>query len=106
MRGKHDDYVCHCQQKRPSGQNDNDDEIIIPVEPGVFALQGIQDLDAIIKLIVKRLHKSTLKVAGFLITKKEKTNVAADTLAILQQNFGNQVFTSMIPKNVALEEAH
>ena len=82
------------------------DEIIIPIEPGVFALQGIQDLDAIIKLIIKRLHKSTLKVAGFLITKKEKTNVAADTLAILQQTFGSQVFTSMIPKNVALEEAH
>ncbi len=82
------------------------DEIIIPVEPGVFALQGIQDLYEIIKLIIKRLNKSDLKVTGFLITKKERTNVAADTIDILQRSFGDQVFATMIPKNVALEEAH
>lgn len=82
------------------------DEIIIPVEPSVFALQGIQDLYEIVNLIIKRLNKRNLSITGFLITKKEKTNVATDTMAILQQTFGNKVFTSVIPKNIALEEAH
>lgn len=82
------------------------DEVIIPVAPGVFAMQGIEDLFELIRLIRERLDRPNLKVAGFLMNFYERTNVSRDIAADLQKYFGSAVFATMIPKNVSLEEAH
>ena len=82
------------------------DEIIIPVAPGVFAMQGIEDLFELIRLIRERLDRPNLKVTGFLMNFYERTNVSRDVAADLQKYFGSAVFETMIPKNVSLEEAH
>lgn len=82
------------------------DEIIIPVRPGIFALQGIEDLFSIIKLVQTRLNRPDLKVAGFVINEVDHTNVARDVQGELKKQFGSAVFDTQIPKNVSLEEAH
>ncbi len=82
------------------------DEVIIPVAPGVFAMQGIEDLFELINLIRERLDRPNLKVMGFLMNFYERTNVSRDVTADLQKYFGNAVFETVIPKNVSLEEAH
>lgn len=82
------------------------DEVIIPVAPGVFAMQGIEDLFELIQLIRTRLDRPNLKVTGFLMNFYERTNVSRDVAADLQKYFGSAVFETMIPKNVSLEEAH
>ena len=82
------------------------DEIIIPVTPGVFAMQGIEDLFELIQLIRDRLDRPNLQVTGFLMNFYEHTNVARDVAADLQKYFGSAVFETRIPKNVSLEEAH
>lgn len=81
------------------------DEVIVPIKPGVFAMQGIEDLFKIIKLVRERL-KIPLKVAGFILNEVERTNVSKDVYSELNNHFGEQVFKTQIPKNVSLEEAH
>ncbi len=82
------------------------DEVIIPVAPGVFAMQGIEDLFELIRLIRERLDRPQLKVAGFLLNFYEGTNVSKEILGDLQKYFPEAVFETQIPKNVSLEEAH
>ena len=82
------------------------DEVIIPVAPGVFAMQGIEDLFELIQLIRDRLDRPNLKVTGFLLNFYERTNVSRDVAADLQKYFGSAVFETQIPKTVSLEEAH
>jgi chromosome partitioning protein len=82
------------------------DEVIIPVRPGVFALQGIEDLFNIIRLVQTRLNRPDLKVAGFVINEVDQTNVARDVHTELRGHFGNAVFETQIPRNISLEEAH
>jgi chromosome partitioning protein len=80
--------------------------VIIPVQPGVFSLQGITDVHEIVGLATKRLGRTNLRVLGILVNFKEHTNVTRDTVEILQHNFDDSVFSTQIPKNVSLEEAH
>jgi chromosome partitioning protein len=82
------------------------DEVIIPVAPGVFAMQGIEDLFELINLIRDRLDRPHLKIAGFLLNFADGTNVAKDVQSDLQKYFSDAVFKTQIPKNVSLEEAH
>ncbi len=82
------------------------DEVIIPVMPGVFAMQGIEDLFELIQLIRERLNRADLKVSGFLLNFFERTNVSRDVADDLQKYFGSAVYETRIPKNVSLEEAH
>ncbi|MHA1280363.1 MAG: ParA family protein [Candidatus Helarchaeota archaeon] len=47
-----------------------------------------------------------LEILGVLCTFVERTNVSRDVEGQLRQYFGSKVFTTVIPKNVSLEEAH
>ena len=82
------------------------DEVIIPVAPGVFAMQGVEDLFELISLIRERLDRPNLKVTGFLMNFYERTNVSRDVATDLEKYFSGAVFETKIPKNVSLEEAH
>ena len=47
-----------------------------------------------------------LDILGVLCTFTERTNVSRDVEKQLRDYFGDLVFTTTIPKNVSLEEAH
>jgi chromosome partitioning protein len=82
------------------------ERVIVPVQPGVFSLQGIQDVIDVINLSIKRLGRTNLDLLGILVNLYERTNVTRDTIAILKEHFGAKLMTAQIPKNVSLEEAH
>ena len=47
-----------------------------------------------------------LEILGVLCTFTEQTNVSRDVQQQLRQYFPQQVFETVIPKNISLEEAH
>ena len=79
--------------------------IIIPVDCGYFSLRGIIRLEESIAKIRKHLDADT-QIFGVVCTLFDNTNVARDAVAAIHQRFGELAFTTAIPKNVKLEEAH
>lgn len=81
------------------------DGVIIPVDCGFFSLRGIVQLENTIEKIRKHLG-SQVSIAGVLCTMFDNTNVAKDAVNAIRQRFGDLAFTTVIPKNVKVEEAH
>lgn len=80
-------------------------EIIIPMEPGIFALEGIGQLVNVIKLIKRKIN-SQLDIKGVLLTRVDgRTNIAIEFKDELKEIFGNKVFDTIIHQNVAIGQA-
>lgn len=78
-------------------------EVIIPVEPGVFPLVGIQYLNSTIEKI-KRVNQE-LHITGVLPTMIDRTVLARETQEQLEKSFGEMILPS-IPRRVAIGEAN
>lgn len=78
-------------------------EVIIPVDPGLFPLIGLNLLQRTIEMV--RQANPELKVGGVLPTLLDRTALARDTQLELQQAFGTQLLPP-IPRRVAIGEAH
>ena len=81
------------------------DSVIVPVQCEYFALEGVSELlDTLIR--IRRAHNPKLAVEGILLTMyDERTNLAHQVRDDLRDFFGDQVFTTVIPRNVRLAEA-
>jgi chromosome partitioning protein len=82
------------------------DQVIIPVNASLFALTGIRKLLQTIQKVQTMLGRQDLKIAGVICTFQDHTLIAKDTLTQVREHFGSQVFNTLIPRNVSLEEAH
>ncbi len=80
------------------------DWVIVPVDSGVFALQGIKSLLAEIGEIQAGTNL-TVAVLGFLLTLCDNTLITSDVFDSLQESFGDQVFQTKIRRSVKLREA-
>jgi len=81
-------------------------KLLVPVSTGFFALTGIVQLKETIDMIRQTQLNPELDIIGVLCTFSDYTNVSKDVEKQLRDYFGDQVFTTTIPKNVSLEEAH
>ena len=82
------------------------DRLIIPVSAAFFALTGLVQLQETITMVRQQLNPD-LDILGVLCTFMEKnTNISKDVEHQLREHFGDLVFETTIPKNVAVEEAH
>ena len=81
------------------------DSILIPVQSEYYALEGLSQLLNTIKLV--RTHfNSALKIEGVLLTMYDKrTNLGQQVNAEVKKYFGDQVYETIIPRNVRLSEA-
>jgi chromosome partitioning protein len=81
------------------------DSVIVPVQCEYFALEGISELlDTLIR--IRRAHNPKLAVEGILLTMfDERTNLSHQVRDDLRDFFGDQVFSTVIPRNVRLAEA-
>jgi chromosome partitioning protein len=79
--------------------------VIITVDCGFFSLRGIVQLEETIAKVRQHLQ-GQLSVFGVLCTLFDNTNVAKDAISAIRDRFGAVAFTTVIPKNVKLEEAH
>ena len=79
--------------------------VLVPIQCEYFALEGVTELwDTLVR--VRRTFNPTLAIEGFLLTMyDERTNLSNQVVSDLRDFLGNQVFSTIIPRNVRLAEA-
>lgn len=81
------------------------DGVIIPVQCEYLALEGLSELLNTIRLVRESLNPR-LSVRGVLMTMYDaRTNLANQVVEEVKRYFPNQVFKSIIPRNIRLGEA-
>lgn len=81
------------------------DSLLVPIQCEYFALEGVTELfDTLARL--RRGLNPKLLIEGLLLTMyDERTNLSAAVAKDLRDFYGNQVFKTVIPRNVRLAEA-
>ncbi|MFH1289081.1 MAG: AAA family ATPase [bacterium] len=81
------------------------DGVIIPVQCEYYALEGLSQLLATIKLVKERLNLQ-LEIDGALLTMHdERTNLSKQVVQEIQKYFTDKVYKTIIPRNVRLSES-
>lgn len=81
------------------------DEILIPVQAEYYALEGLGQLLETVQLVKDRIRPE-VDVLGAVITMYDgRTKLSDDVLQELYKYFPNNIFRSVIPRNVRLAEA-
>jgi chromosome partitioning protein len=81
------------------------DSLLVPIQCEYFALEGVTELfDTLAR--IRRVLNPGLAIEGLLLTMyDERTNLSAAVAADLRDFYGQQVFNTIIPRNVRLAEA-
>lgn len=79
--------------------------LLVPIQAEYYALEGVTELfDTLAR--IRRLHNPTLMIEGLLLTMyDERTNLSGAVASDLRDFYGQQVFRTVIPRNVRLAEA-
>jgi chromosome partitioning protein len=79
--------------------------LLVPIQCEYYALEGVTELfDTLAR--IRRLHNPGLTIEGLLLTMyDERTNLSAAVASDLRDFYGQQVFETVIPRNVRLAEA-
>lgn len=81
------------------------DGVIVPVQCEYLALEGLGQLTQTIERVRSALFPE-LQVRGVILTMFDnRTNLSNDVVAEVSKHFPNQVFKSIIPRNIRLAEA-
>lgn len=81
------------------------DTILIPVQCEYYALEGLSDLLGTVRTVKKRLNPK-LTIEGVLLTMYDgRTNLSLQVAEEVKHHFHNQVYATVIPRNVRLSEA-
>jgi chromosome partitioning protein len=78
-------------------------DIIIPIQCGYFALEGVAQLLNIIDMVRRSLNVK-LEVEGVVMTMYSRSKLADGIISEIKNHFGNKLYNSIIPKNVRLDE--
>ena len=80
-------------------------EVFIPTQLHYFALEGIDQLLKIIKLVKRRINKD-LEITGIVCTMyDERTKLNREAFSKIQKLFGKKLFKTKIKNNIKLAEA-
>ena len=79
--------------------------LLVPIQAEYYALEGVTELfDTLAR--VRRLHNPALSIEGLLLTMyDERTKLSMAVASDLRDFYGQQVFKTVIPRNVRLAEA-
>ena len=81
------------------------DSALVPLQCEYYAMEGLAHIIKTISLVRERLNPH-LRVEGVVLTMFDgRTSLAAQVRAEAQQHLGNQVLTTVIPRNIRLSEA-
>jgi chromosome partitioning protein len=81
------------------------DEVLIPIQCEYYALEGLTQLMRSIRMVREELNPD-LRIGGVLLTMFDtRTNLAHQVVEEVRSFFGEQVFHTVIPRNVRLSEA-
>ncbi|HAF15359.1 MAG TPA: chromosome partitioning protein ParA [Blastocatellia bacterium] len=79
--------------------------LLVPIQCEYYALEGVTELfDTLAR--IRHLHNPNLTIEGLLLTMyDERTNLSSAVASDLRDFYGQQVFQTVIPRNVRLAEA-
>lgn len=81
------------------------DEVLMPMECEYFAMEGLTQMIDLIKRVMQR-RNSRLKFGGILLTKHDATlELTREVEREVREFFGDVVFDTVAPRDVALAEA-
>jgi len=81
------------------------DALLIPLQCEYYALEGLSQLLNTVHLIQRSVN-AELAIDGVLLTMYDaRLNLSRQVAAEAREYFGNQVFESVVPRNVRLAEA-
>ena len=81
------------------------ESVLIPIQCEYYALEGVGQLINTVKLMRKKLNPA-LAIEGILLTMFDsRTNLCAQVVQEVRSHFPEEVFETMIPRNVRLSEA-
>lgn len=81
------------------------DEVLIPIQCEYYALEGLTQLMRSVRMVREELNPK-LRVGGVLLTMFDpRTNLARQVAEEVRSFFGDQVFQTLVPRNVRLSEA-
>lgn len=81
------------------------DSFLVPLQCEYYALEGLTQLMSTIRNVQKALNKD-IRLEGVLLTMFDgRTNLSIQVVEEVKKHFGNQVFSSVVPRNVRLSEA-
>ena len=79
--------------------------VIVPLQCEFFALEGISQLVRTIEAVKRRLNRH-LRIEGIVLTMFDRRNNLSELVAADARSFfGNDVFETVIPRNIRLSEA-
>jgi chromosome partitioning protein len=81
-------------------------EILVPVDPGLFSLSGLGQLQQAVEEVRRFLDNRALRIAGIVLTRMARNNVAREVEAQIRDQLGELVHPTTIPTATAIEEAH
>ena len=81
------------------------DELVIPMSPALYSMQGTNDLIRTMSKVRKGLNPS-LSVLGVIINSYDSVPVITREIrAEIEDAFGDRVFKTVLPKSIKVEEA-
>jgi chromosome partitioning protein len=81
------------------------DSLLIPVQCEYYALEGLSQLLNTVHLVQRSLNER-LTIEGVLLTMYDaRLNLSRQVAADAREYFANQVFETVIPRNIRLAEA-
>ena len=81
------------------------DGVIVPIQCEYYALEGLGQLLETIKLVQNNLN-SNLELEGVLLTMYDsRTNLSDQVADEVKKHFSNEIYETVIPRNVRLSEA-
>ena len=81
------------------------DSVLVPMQCEYFALEGLAQLVQTIRKVKKTLNRD-LFIEGLLLTMYDRRNRLTHSVASeIQNHFGDQVYKTVIPRNVRLSES-
>ena len=79
--------------------------LLVPVQCEYYALEGLSDLLATVRLVKRKLNPG-LAMEGVLLTMFDsRTNLSLQVAEEVKRHFPGQVYATVIPRNVRLSEA-
>ena len=81
------------------------DSILVPVQCEYYALEGLSDLMATLRMVKKRINPR-LEIFGVALTMFDgRTNFSTQVAQEVRRHFPGKVFSAVVPRNIRLAEA-
>ena len=80
------------------------DEVLIPVQPEFFGLQGLSQILDTINLLKETLNPN-LEIGGIVCTRYNRRKIHKEVASCLYDRFGAKLFATKIHENIAVAEA-